>query len=156
MKHPNDIYVIATVQEETGLLGAITSSYSLEPDLAVVIDVCHGDMPEADRSQCFPLNKGIPVAIGPAFHSEYTDALFEVAKRERIPTQRCIEPGNPGTEAWAIQVSRFGIPTVEACIPLRYMHTTAELVSLKDIEAVATLVARYVSEDIIKTTEETF
>ena len=41
------------------------------------------DMPEADRSQCFP-QQGHPVAIGPAFHSEYTDALFEVAKRERI------------------------------------------------------------------------
>lgn len=153
VKHPNDIYVIATVQEETGLLGAITSSYSLEPALAVVIDVCHGDMPDADRAQCFPLNKGVPVAIGPAFHSEYTNALFEVAKKERIPTQRCIEPGNPGTEAWAIQVSRLGIPTVEASIPLRYMHTQAELISLQDIETAAVLVARYVSEDIVKAAE---
>lgn len=155
VKHPHDIYVVATVQEETDLLGALTSSYALEPDLAVVIDVCHGDMPEADRAQCFPLNKGIPVAIGPAFHSEYTNALFEVAKKERIATQRCIEPGNPGTEAWAIQVSRLGVPTVEASIPLRYMHTAAELVSLQDIENAAVLVARYVSGDIFKTTEET-
>ncbi|NLX77359.1 MAG: M42 family metallopeptidase [Clostridiaceae bacterium] len=156
VKHPNDIYVVATVQEETELFGAVTSSYSIEPDLAVVIDVCHGDMPDVDKSQCFPLNRGVPVAVGPAFHSEYTNALFETGKRERIPTQRCIEPGDPGTEAWAIQVSRFGIPIVEVCIPLRYMHTTAELVSLKDIEAAATLVARYVSGDIIKTPEDIF
>ncbi|ANX00579.1 aminopeptidase [Thermoclostridium stercorarium subsp. leptospartum DSM 9219] len=154
IKHPNDIYVIATVQEETGLLGAVASSYSLEPDLAVVIDVCHGDMPDADKSQCFPLNKGVPVGVGPAFHSEYTGALFETARRERIPTQRCIEPGNPGTEAWAIQVSRTGVPTVEVGIPLRYMHTTAELISLQDLENAAVLVARYVSGDILKKSEE--
>lgn len=126
-------------------MGAVASSYSLEPDLAVVIDVCHGDMPDADKSQCFPLNKGVPVGVGPAFHSEYTVALFETARRERIPTQRCIEPGNPGTEAWAIQVSRTGVPTVEVGIPLRYMHTTAELISLQDLENAAVLVARYVS-----------
>jgi len=155
VKHPNDIYVAATVQEETDLLGALTSSYSLEPDLAVVIDVCHGDMPEADKSQCFPLNKGVPVAIGPAFHRDYTNALFEVAKKERIATQRCIEPGNPGTEAWAIQISRLGIPTVEASIPLRYMHTGAELVSLQDIENAAVLVARYAAGDIVSKAEET-
>jgi len=154
IKHPNDIYVIATVQEETNLLGAIISSYSLEPDLAVVIDVCHGDMPEGDKAQCFPLNKGVPVAVGPAFQREYTDALFETAKKERIPTQRCIEPGNPGTEAWAIQVSRTGIPAVEVGIPLRYMHSTAELVSLQDIENAAVLVARYVSGDIVRTYDE--
>lgn len=148
VKHTNDIYVIATVQEETGLLGAVTSSYSLEPDLAVVIDVCHGDMPDADKAQCFALNKGVPIGIGPAFHREYTNALFDVAKKERILTQRCIEPGNPGTEAWAIQISRLGIPTVEVSIPLRYMHTAAELVSLQDIESTATLVARYSSGDL--------
>lgn len=149
VKHPNDVYVIATVQEETDLFGAATSSYSLDPDLAVVIDVCHGDMPEGDSSECFPLNKGVPVAIGPAFHRKYTNALFEVAKKERIPTQRRIEPDDPGTEAWAVQVSRLGIPTVEVSIPLRYMHTAAELISLKDVEAAATLVARYAAEDII-------
>jgi len=153
VKHPNDIYVIATVQEETHLLGAVTSSYSLEPDLAVVIDVCHGDMPEADRAQCFPLNKGVPVSIGPAFHSEYTNDLLETAKRERIPVQRCIEPGNPGTEGWAIQVSRTGVPVVEVGIPLRYMHTTSELISLQDVENAAMLVARYVSGDIVRKVE---
>lgn len=147
IKHLNDVYVIATVQEEKDLLGAATASYALEPDLAVVIDVCHGDMPDGDKSECFPLNKGVPIGIGPAFHREYTNALFEVAKKERIQTQRCIESGDPGTEAWATQVSRLGIPTVEVSIPLRYMHTSVELVSLQDIENAAALVARFVSGD---------
>jgi len=143
MKHENDIYVVATVQEETGLMGAISSSHSLDPDVAIVIDVCHGDMPEADKAQCFPLGKGVPVGIGPAFHREKTKALLDTAKRERIPTQLCIEPGDPGTEAWAIQVSRLGIATLELSIPLRYMHTGAEVVLAKDIEMAAVLAARY-------------
>lgn len=143
IKHEHDIYVVATVQEESGLLGAITSSWDLTPDIAIVIDVCHGDMPEADKSQCFPLGKGVPVGIGPAFHRPETKVLLDVAKNERIPTQLCIEPGNPGTEAWAIQISRTGIPTLEVSIPLRYMHTGAELICIKDIEMAAALVAHY-------------
>lgn len=148
LKHENDIYVVATVQEETGLLGAISSSHSLEPDVAIVIDVCHGDMPEADKAQCFPLGKGVPVGIGPAFHREKTKALLELAKKERIPTQLCVEPGDPGTEAWAIQVSRLGIATLELSIPLRYMHTGAEVVLARDIEMAAVLAAKYSSEPI--------
>jgi len=66
-----------------------------------------------------------------------------VAKKERIPTQLCIEPGDPGTEAWAIQVSHTGTATVEICIPLRYMHTGIELLMLKDIEWAAALAANY-------------
>lgn len=143
MKHENDIYVAATVQEETELVGAITGAWAVNPDIAVVIDVCHGDMPEADKNQTYPLGKGVPVGIGPAFHRGETKVLQDVAKQERIPVQLCIEPGDPGTEAWAIQVSHTGIPTLEACIPLRYMHTGIELLLLRDIEMTATLVARY-------------
>jgi endoglucanase len=143
LKHENDIYVVATVQEETELLGAVSSAWSLSPDIALVIDVCHGDMPEADKNLTFPLEKGVPVGMGPAFHRQETKTLLEVAKKERIPTQLCIEPGDPGTEAWAIQVSHTGIPTLEACIPLRYMHTGIELLLLKDIEMAALLVAKY-------------
>lgn len=143
VKHGHDIYVVATVQEETGLLGATISAYDMEPDIAIVIDVGHGDMPDADKSECFPLGKGVPVGIGPAFHRAETKALLDIAKKERIPVQRCVEPGDPGTEAWAIQVSRTGIATLEVSIPLRYMHTGVELIQLKDLEMAATLVAKY-------------
>lgn len=143
VKHDNDVYVIATVQEETGLLGAVTSAYGLNPDIAIVIDVGHGDMPDADKSQCFPLGKGVPIGIGPAYHRRETKALLGTAKRERIPTQLSVESGNPGTEAWAIQISRTGIATLEVSIPLRYMHTGVELICLKDLEMAATLVAKY-------------
>ena len=88
IKHENDVYVIATVQEETGLIGAISSSYEIEPDVAVVIDVCHGDMPEADKASTFALGKGVPVGIGPAFHRNLRNNCWSRGK-EGIPTQLC-------------------------------------------------------------------
>ena len=149
IKHENDIYVIATVQEETSSLGAMTAAYSLEPDVAVVIDVTHGDMPDAEKAMCFPLGKGVPVGIGPAYSRKETDKLLETARKERIPTSLSIEAGNPGTESWAIQVSRLGVATVELSIPLRYMHTGAELIKIGDVELTAALAAEYSAGKLI-------
>lgn len=154
IKHENDVYVIATVQEETGLIGAISSSYEIEPDVAVVIDVCHGDMPEADKASTFTLGKGVPVGIGPAFHRRFTEQLLELAEKEGIPTQLCVEAGDPGTEAWAIQVSRMGIAVVEICIPLRYMHTGAELVDSKDVDMAADLVSKFAAGKTVMPSKE--
>ncbi|HEY8500794.1 MAG TPA: M20/M25/M40 family metallo-hydrolase [Clostridia bacterium] len=152
--HENDVYVIATVQEEAGLIGAISSSYDIEPDIAVVIDVCHGDMPEADKANTFALGKGVPVGVGPAFNKKITQQLFELADKEGIQTQLCVEAGNPGTEAWAIQVSRMGIAVVEVCIPLRYMHTGAELVSLGDVDIAAALVSKFAAGKTVMSSKE--
>jgi len=60
--------------------------------------------------------------------------MIECAKLSEIPYQIDVEPGNTGTEAWGIQVTRTGIPTVLVSIPLRYMHTTVETVHISDIE----------------------
>mgnify|MGYP000846020755 CR=1 FL=1 len=148
MKHDNDIYVIATVQEETSALGAMTTAYSLEPDVAVVIDVTHGDMPDAEKSKCFPLGKGVPVGIGPAYNRRETENLLKTAKKERIPTSLSVEAGDPGTECWAIQISRLGVATVELSIPLRYMHTGVELIQISDVEMAANLAAKYSAGEI--------
>lgn len=154
IRHENDIYVIATVQEETTALGAITAAYSLEPDAALVIDVTHGDMPDADKTQCFPLGKGIPVGIGPSYNRQETKILLDVAKKERIPTTPSVEASDPGTESWAIQVSRLGVATVELSIPLRYMHTGTELVLAGDVEMAAALAAKYSAVEAGKAADE--
>lgn len=151
VKHDNDIYVIATVQEETSSLGAMITAYNLEPDVALVIDVTHGDMPDADKSKCFPLGKGVPVGMGPAYYRQETNRLLETAKKERIPTLLSVEAGDPGTESWAIQVSRLGVATVEVSIPLRYMHTGAELVKVSDVEMAACLAAKFSAGEAAET-----
>lgn len=152
--HQNDVYVVATVQEEAGLIGAISSSYNIEPDIAVVIDVCHGDMPNADKADTFTLGKGVPVGAGPVFNRELTRQLLAIAKKEDIPTQLCVEAGDPGTEAWAVQVSGMGIAVVEVDIPLRYMHTGAELVNLNDVEMAAALVSKFAAGKTVMPSKE--
>ncbi len=145
IRHDDHVVVAATVQEEVGLRGATTAAFSAAPDLAVVIDVCHADMPDAPIDDQFPLGKGVAVAVGPVTHPERTAEVLAVARRERIPFQIDPEPGNSGTEAAVVQIAREGIPTLLLSIPCRYMHSPVETISLDDLRATAELAARYIA-----------
>ncbi|HAA43099.1 MAG TPA: aminopeptidase, partial [Ruminiclostridium sp.] len=70
--------------------------------------------------------------------------LIDIAKEENIPYQIEPSPGNTGTDAWAIQVSRSGIPTVLVSVPLKYMHTTVETLHLNDIKYSGKLVLKFI------------
>ena len=142
--HENDVYFVATAQEELELTGVMVASYNLEPDIAIVIDAGHGDMPDCPKGKIFPLGKGPAIGIGPNLHKKLTKKIIETAKDENIPYQIDVEPGDTGTEAWATQVSRKGIPTILLSIPVRYMHTAIETVHEDDIKNTARLCARFV------------
>ncbi len=73
-----------------------------------------------------------------------TKKIIDIAKEENIPYQIEPSPGNTGTDAWAIQVSRTGIPTVLVSIPLKYMHTTVETLHLDDIKYSGKLVSKFI------------
>lgn len=143
LKHEVDIICVATSQEEVGLRGALVSAYGINPDAAIVIDGCHGDMPGLDKEETYTLGKGPAIAIGPNIHPELAEHLKQVAKEENIPYQVDVEPGNTGTDAWGIQVSRSGIPTVLISIPLRYMHSTVETISIVDLKNTSRLTAHF-------------
>lgn len=145
IKHDQDIYFISSVQEEVHLTGAITASYNLNPDIAIVLDVCSGDTPDAPRERTSTCGRGPAIAIGPILHKGLTNRLIDTAKNENIPYQIGVEAGTTGTEAYATQVSRCGIPTVLISIPLRYMHTSLETISIKDTETCGKLVANFIS-----------
>lgn len=144
-KHDDNVYVVATVQEELGLIGAICSSYSIKADLGIVIDVCHGDMPDAPSDEAFPLGKGVAVAIGPIISRKHAKACVKLAKEENIPYQIDPEAGDTGTEAAAHAVAREGIPVILLSIPSKYMHTTVEMVSVDDVISTGRLAARYIA-----------
>lgn len=133
LKHDCDVYFAVTTQEEFELAGAISAAYSIQPDLAIVIDACHGDVHDAPEDEVYLLGKGPAIGIGPQLDRIYTKKLFETAKENNIPYQTDVEVGDTGTEAWAVQVSRAGIPTTLISIPVRYMHTAIETVDMKDI-----------------------
>jgi putative aminopeptidase FrvX len=144
MKHESDIYFIATTQEELSMAGAISVAYNIEPDMAIVIDACHGDMPDSPKENTFIPGKGPAIAIGPNMHKKATSKLIDTAKLENIPYQVEVITGHSGTEAWATQISRNGIPTVLISIPVRYMHTAVETSHSKDIVNAGKLAARFV------------
>jgi len=145
LKHDYDIYFVATVQEEVHLTGAITASYNINPHIAIVVDVCHGDMPDVPKERSSTCGKGPAIAVGPVLNKQHTNKLVEIAKKENINYQIDVEPGGTGTEAWATQVSRCGIPTVLLNIPLKYMHTPVETLNVTDVVNTGKLIARFAS-----------
>lgn len=145
LRHDDDVYVVATVQEELGLIGAFCATYNIKADLGIVIDVCHGDMPDTPSDEAFPLGKGVAVAVGPILNSKHTKACIKLAKDEKIPYQIDPEAGDTGTEAAVHAVAREGIPTILLSIPSKYMHTTVEMVSVDDVIATGRLAARYIA-----------
>jgi endoglucanase len=144
IRHAWDVYAVATVQEELGLRGAITSAYGLAPDLGIAIDVTFGDQPGVSKAKTLEMGKGPAIAFGPNIHPKLHEALVKVAKELEIPYQVEPVPGRSGTDAWAIQVTREGIPTALLSIPLRYMHTSVEVLSLKDVERTGRLLAGFI------------
>ncbi|MDQ2086784.1 M42 family metallopeptidase [Herbivorax sp. ANBcel31] len=149
--HEYDVYFVATSQEEVGLRGAVIAAYNITPDVAVVIDACHGDIPDVPKDSVFKLGKGPSIAVGPNLHVDLTKKIIDIAKEENIPYQIEPSPGNTGTEAWAIQVSRTGIPTVLVSIPLKYMHTTVETLHVDDVKYSGRLISRFISSIDSKT-----
>lgn len=145
LHHDDNVYIAATVQEELGLVGAFCTTYNIKADLGIVIDVCHGDMPDAPSDESFPLGKGVAVAVGPVLSRKHTKAIMKLAKDENIAYQIDPEAGDTGTEAAAHAVAREGIPVVLLSIPAKYMHTTVEMVSVDDVIATGRLAARYIA-----------
>ncbi|RMF33910.1 MAG: M42 family peptidase [Chloroflexi bacterium] len=145
MRHAWDVYAVATVQEEVGLFGAMTSAYGLAPDAAIAVDVTFGRQNGVSEEESFALGKGPTIAYGPNIHPRLFEELEATAKALEIPHQVEPIPGRSGTDAWAIQVSREGVPTGLVSIPLRYMHSPVETVNLKDLERTARLLAGFVA-----------
>jgi len=140
-----DVAAVATVQEETGLIGAATSAFQLQPALALVVDVTWAKGPGASDWNTLPLDKGPSLLMGPNIHPALYQAVRAVADRLELPYSLEYTSGNSGTDAVAVQATAEGIPTLVLGIPLRYMHTPVELVSLRDIQRAGRLMAEFLS-----------
>jgi len=145
MHHLWDLYAVATVQEEVGVKGAITSTFDLQPDVGVAMDVTWAKQPGAPDEYTYELGKGPTIGCGPNFHPKLQDALVETAEKMEMSyhLEPAARPG--GTDAYAIQVSREGIPAELISIPLRNMHTPVETVSIKDVERAGRLLAAFIA-----------
>ena len=145
MRHVWDVFAVATAQEETGLKGATAAAYGVAPDLGIALDVTFATQPGVSETEGFPLGRGPTIGIGPNFHPRLVERLKEVADEHEIQYQLDPIPGRSGTDAWAIQVTREGIPTALLSIPLRYMHQPVETLDIRDVERGARLLAHFVA-----------
>jgi len=141
--HGWDVYFAATVQEEVTLGGAKTIAYELKPDIAIAVDVTFAEGPGVKEPRGFPLGEGVVLSMGPNVHPKVHNAIKSVAERLEIPHKVEYQPTHSGTDAMALQVARAGAATMVVSIPLRYMHTPVEMVSLKDIRRTARLLAEF-------------
>jgi endoglucanase len=138
-----DVWAAATAQEEETLGGALTSAYQLRPSLAIAIDVTFASGPGASDHRTFPLGKGVTLGWGPNIHSGFHRAMKKTAEKLEIPTAIETMPRHSGTDAYALQMAAEGIPTMVIGIPLRYMHTPVEVVSMKDVRRAGRLMAEF-------------
>lgn len=145
MQHTWDVYAVATVQEEIGLRGARTSAFGLAPDLAIAIDVTFGETPGLSGRETVAMDKGPAIGWGPNLHPAVVKRLRETAEALELPYVTEALPGASGTDAWAVQVTRAGIPTGLVSIPIRYMHSAVETVVVADIDRAARLLAAFIS-----------
>ncbi len=143
---PGDVVALAVAQEETTFAGARTSAFSLEPDLAIVVDVTFAtDQPGIELGPItkHPLGSGPVIARGTTLHPVVTELLYATAEQEELPfTVESLGRGT-GTDADAVHTSRAGIPTGLVSVPIRYMHSPVELVALDDIAVAAKLIAAF-------------
>ena len=140
-----DIYCVGTTQEELGYRGAITSSFALKPDIGIAIDVCHGHMPSVSEDDTSALGGGPVIEKGPQVHPGMFNILKEIAKKYGISWQLGLSNSPGGTDTWALQIANQGIPSALISLPLRYMHTSVEVVDLSDIDNSARLLALFVA-----------
>ncbi len=140
-----DVWAVATAQEEETLGGAATSAFGLRPTLAVAIDVTFGASPGSPGHKTFPIDKGITLGWGPNIHPALYNLFKELAEQLEIPYKMEVMPRHSGTDAMALQIAAEGVPTMVVSIPLRYMHTPVEMISIKDIQRTGRLLAEFAS-----------
>ena len=140
------ICAVSNVQEEVGLLGARQIAYSLNPDIALVVDVTHAtDYPTVSKSQHGDVQMGCgPVLThGGCNHPDVVTRLETIAKAKNIPLQHAAASATTSTDADVIFWTRGGIPSALISLPNRYMHSPVEVVSLKDLEQIPKLLAAF-------------
>ncbi len=144
-----DFIAAATVQEEIGTRGAITTTYGVNPDVGLAFDVTHAtDYPGISKTKYGDIRcgGGPVIARGPNINPVVFERLVAAAEAEGIAYQLEAEPSVTGTDARSIQVTREGKACGLISVPLRYMHTPTEVVALSDLEDTVRLIVRFVRD----------
>ncbi len=143
--HEADVYYVMTVQEEETMLGGMTASYRINPDIGIAVDVGFGRTPELTTRGTNDMAAGPSIALGGNIHPGLRKHMLKLAADYSIETQTDVCAGATGTDARVIQISRSGVPALCLSIPLRYMHTSVEVVSMKDVRLTGKLLGFFIN-----------
>ncbi len=142
-KLPFGLYITNSVQEEVGLYGATMIAETIKPNIAIVTDVTHDtttpmiEKKKEGEQQC---GKGPVIFYAPSVHHTIRELIVETARAKEIPFQRAAASRSTGTDTDAFAHSNGGVPSALISLPLRYMHTTVEMVSKEDVGNVIQLI----------------
>ena len=139
-----DVYFLFSAFEETGMTGARVAGFGLRPDYALVLDVTHATVPEAKDRYLPEFGSGVAVAASPITNRRLTRMVTDLCKNGNIPFTVDACPGSTGTNANVLGISAEGIPTALCSLPLKSMHTSAEVLSLDDARALSRVVSAFI------------
>mgnify|MGYP001256283430 CR=1 FL=1 len=137
------LYITNAVQEEVGLRGAEMIANTLKPDVAIVTDVCHDTttpMINQKEQGFIEMGKGPVVSYAPAVQNKLREKILNTAAAKEIPFQRLASSRYTGTDTDAFAYSNGGVASALISLPLRYMHTTVEMVHKDDVENVIRMI----------------
>jgi len=143
VKLPFGLYITNSVQEEIGLRGAEMITQTIKPNIAIVTDVCHDTttpMIEQKVQGLTQLGDGPVISYAPAVQNKLRARIIETAEKNNIPFQRMASSRSTGTDTDAFAYSNGGVASALISLPLRYMHTTVEMVQKEDVENVIRLI----------------
>src|SRR6476660_8525281 len=142
-KLPFGLYITNSVQEEVGLRGAEMITKTIRPDVAIVTDVCHDTTTPMINKKIegeIQIGKGPVVTYAPAVQNNLRELILDTAEKKKIPFQRLASSRVTGTDTDAFAYSNGGVASALISLPLRYMHTTVEMVHRDDVENVIRLI----------------
>ncbi len=140
---PFGLYITNSVQEEIGLRGAEMITHTIKPNVAIVTDVCHDTttpMIEQKTEGYKKMGEGPVISYAPAVQNKLRKKIIDAANANNIPFQRHASSRSTGTDTDAFAYSNGGVPSALISLPLRYMHTTVEMVHKSDVENVIRLI----------------
>ena len=143
IKLPFGLYIVNSVQEEIGLRGAEMIAHRIKPNVAIVTDVTHDTqtpMISKITQGDLACGKGPVVSYAPAVQSNLNKLLIKAAEENKIPFQRQASSRSTGTDTDAFAYSNEGVVSALISLPLRYMHTTVEMVHKEDVDNVIRLI----------------
>ena len=145
MNHICDVYFVATSQEEVGSRGAVVAAYTIDPDMAIALDVSHATLPSSRPDTTVPLDAPA-VTVGPYLQYKLVNRMRETAAAHGVKLNAETASRRTFTDADNLQIARCGVPTVLIDVPLKYMHTSVEVLDMNVIRESGRLLAHFLSE----------